>query len=217
MSGYVEFTAVFDVKPVEYPRNDKPLRFEVVTIYHGNRSHVEIRFGKGDEIVMEFLVHEAVEVLSALAVAIGRANVEEQGLEDEDEDRTLGDKVSQIQVNLCSIARLLEKTNLAPTQKGVIMSKSKSKPSPQSLGGKAVAQKHAPDFCPRCGKEYPWCTPWHEYLGHLGLHGLADKYFNGDMLAAQARLRQNGLARQDPAPWNGAWPSYRPVTGGSNE
>jgi hypothetical protein len=50
------------------------------------------------------------------------------------------------------------------------------------------------------------------WLGHLGLHGLADKYFDGDIKAAQTRLRRNGLARQDPAPWNGAWPKYKPVT-----
>ncbi|MCK6625549.1 MAG: hypothetical protein L6R45_10285 [Anaerolineae bacterium] len=50
-------------------------------------------------------------------------------------------------------------------------------------------------------------------LGHLGLHGWADKRFGGDMAAAQKRLQQNGLARLDPAPWNGAWPKYRPVTG----
>lgn len=88
------------------------------------------------------------------------------------------------------------------------------KTSPQSLGGKAVAKKHAPLSCTRCGKEFPFATPWHVYLGHLGLHGLADKYFEGDLQAAHKRLWQNGLARQDPAPWNGAWPKYRPVTGG---
>ena len=66
--------------------------------------------------------------------------------------------------------------------------------------------------CPRCGKPFPFCTPWHSYLGHLGLHGLAEKYFDGDIEAAQKRLRQNGLARQDPMPYNGAWPKYKPVT-----
>jgi hypothetical protein len=53
---------------------------------------------------------------------------------------------------------------------------------------------------------------WHSYLGHLGLHGLADKYFDGDIEAAQRHLRCNSLARQDPACWNGAWPRYVPVT-----
>lgn len=82
----------------------------------------------------------------------------------------------------------------------------------QSKGGKAVAQKFAPvTGCPRCGKTWPFATPWHSYLGHLGLHGLADKYFGGDITAAQKRLRNNGLARQDPAPWNGAWPRYKPI------
>jgi hypothetical protein len=47
---------------------------------------------------------------------------------------------------------------------------------------------------------------------HLGLHGLADKYFDGDIDAAQRRLRQNEIAGQDPAPWNGAFPKYRRVT-----
>lgn len=81
------------------------------------------------------------------------------------------------------------------------------------LGGLAVKQKTAPVTpCPRCGKTYPFFTPWHAWLGHLGLHGLADKYFDGDIQAAQRRLQQNGLARQDPAPWNNAWPKYQPVT-----
>ncbi len=97
----------------------------------------------------------------------------------------------------------------------VAKKQSAPKLSPQQLGGRAVAQKHAPVAgCPRCGKQWPFATPWHVYLGHLGLHGLADHYFDGDIDAAQKRLRQNGLARQDPAPWNGAWPRYRPVVDG---
>lgn len=86
------------------------------------------------------------------------------------------------------------------------------KRSPQSAGGLAVRTRRAPPFCPRCGKEIMFGTPWHSYLGHLGLHGLADRYFNGDLTAAQTRLRNNGLAKQDPAPWNNAWPTYQPVT-----
>lgn len=86
-----------------------------------------------------------------------------------------------------------------------------AKPSPQSLGGQAVAKKEAPLTCPYCGKIFDFATPWHSYLGHLGLHGLANRYFGGDLQACQKRLRENGLARQDPAPWNGAWPKYRPV------
>jgi hypothetical protein len=36
--------------------------------------------------------------------------------------------------------------------------------SPQQLGGLAVAQKYAPTApCFRCGKTYPFLTPWHSY------------------------------------------------------
>ena len=31
--------------------------------------------------------------------------------------------------------------------------------------------------------------------------------------AAQTRLRNNGLARQDPMPYNGAWPKYKSIKG----
>lgn len=89
--------------------------------------------------------------------------------------------------------------------------------SPQSAGGKAVAQKFAPPTpCPRCGKVYPFQTSWMTWLGHLGLHGLANKYFSGDIEAAQKRLRQNGLAKQkEGASWeNGAFPPYQPVKEG---
>ncbi|MCB0207688.1 MAG: hypothetical protein KDJ52_00070 [Anaerolineae bacterium] len=83
---------------------------------------------------------------------------------------------------------------------------------PQRAGGLAVRNKYPPAYCPRCGKEIMWGTSWHGYLGHLGLHGLADRYFGGDLKAAQKRLRQNGQARQDPAPQNGAFPKYKPIT-----
>jgi hypothetical protein len=79
------------------------------------------------------------------------------------------------------------------------------------LGGKAVASKTPPDKCPRCDEPMTGRS-WHSYLGHLGLHGLADNWFAGDVEAAQRRLRRNGLARQDPFPGNGAWPEYRPIT-----
>ncbi len=78
------------------------------------------------------------------------------------------------------------------------------------LGGKAVATKTPPDRCPRCGRSMKGRV-WPSNLGHLGLHGLADKYFNGDMKAAQKRLRDNGLARQDPVPCNHAMPEYKPI------
>jgi len=83
--------------------------------------------------------------------------------------------------------------------------------TPHQLGGRAVALKQAPLACPRCSKQFAFATPWHSYLGHLGLHGLADNHFGGDIEAAQRRLQRNGLARQDPTPWNGAWPKYKPV------
>ena len=84
--------------------------------------------------------------------------------------------------------------------------------TPQRAGGLAVGDKHPPAYCPRCGKEIMWGTSWYGYLGHLGLHGLADRWFGGDIKAAQKRLRENGLARQDPRPENRAFRRYRPVT-----
>lgn len=82
---------------------------------------------------------------------------------------------------------------------------------PQRAGGLAVKEKQPPAYCPRCHKPIVFGTPWHSFLGHLGLHGLADKYFNGDLELAQQHLARNGLARQDPAPWNGAFRKYIPV------
>jgi len=79
-----------------------------------------------------------------------------------------------------------------------------------SLGGKAVASKTVPPNCPRCGKPMQGRV-YHSYLGHLGLHGLADHHFNGDLEAAQKQLRENGRARSDPFPANGAWKPYRSV------
>lgn len=80
----------------------------------------------------------------------------------------------------------------------------------QSLGGKACIDKAVPSACPRCGRPMQGRS-YHSYLGHLGLHGLADRYFEGDVDAAQKRLRENGLARQDPFPGNGAWKPYQPI------
>jgi hypothetical protein len=81
----------------------------------------------------------------------------------------------------------------------------------RAKGGRALIHKEAPAHCPKCGKSFPFQTPYHSYLGHLGLHGLADRYFGGDLKAAQRRLRENGMARQDPAVWNGAFKPYRPI------
>ena len=80
----------------------------------------------------------------------------------------------------------------------------------QSLGGKAVIGKLPPPHCPRCNKSMQGRT-YHSFLGHLGLHGLADHHFNGDIEAAQKRLRENGRARSDPFPGNGAWQPYRAI------
>jgi hypothetical protein len=79
-----------------------------------------------------------------------------------------------------------------------------------ALGGKSHIARAVPEICPRCGQSMAGRV-YHSYLGHLGLHGLADKYFEGDLAAAQERLRRNGLARQDPFEGNGAWPRYQPV------
>ncbi len=81
-----------------------------------------------------------------------------------------------------------------------------------SLGGKAVSRKQPPRTCPRCGHPMTGRT-WHSYLGHLGLHGLADNHFGGDIKAAQKRLRENALAlAEQGASWsNGAWGQYRPI------
>jgi hypothetical protein len=79
------------------------------------------------------------------------------------------------------------------------------------LGGQAVKDKIPPALCPRCDKPMAGRS-WHSYLGHLGLHGLADNHFQGDIQAAQKHLFRNSLAVLDPAPWNGAWPKYRPIT-----
>lgn len=83
--------------------------------------------------------------------------------------------------------------------------------TPQQIGGLTVAQREAPLSCPRCGKQFKFGDSWMQWLGHKGLHGLADKYFGGDIKAAQKRLRENGQARQDPFPENGAFKPYRPI------
>ena len=75
-----------------------------------------------------------------------------------------------------------------------------------------IALMWGPEGLPRdCGRPMAGRS-WHSYIGHLGLHGLADNYFNGDVTACQRRLRRNGIARQDPFPSNNAYPSYQPIT-----
>ena len=79
------------------------------------------------------------------------------------------------------------------------------------MGGTATIPKQPPAACPKCNRSMSGRS-WHSYLGHLGLHGLADNRFAGDIEAAQRRLRENGLARQDPvADLNNFWPVYKPV------
>lgn len=46
---------------------------------------------------------------------------------------------------------------------------------------------------------------YHGYLGHLGIHGYADKYYNGNVSQAARQLSYNAMAAYDPAPWNGVW------------
>lgn len=73
-----------------------------------------------------------------------------------------------------------------------------------SLGGQAVKDRKPPDTCPKCGQDVSKRT-WHSYIGHLGLHSTADKYYSGDAVAA---LR-DALSKQDPFPENGAWSQFR--------
>lgn len=63
-------------------------------------------------------------------------------------------------------------------------------------GGRAVITRTPPDTCPRCGRSYTG-KKWHAWLGHLGLHKIADRYFDGDIQAAQKRLRDNGRLTPD--------------------
>ena len=51
-----------------------------------------------------------------------------------------------------------------------------------AFGGRAVKNKQPPECCLRCGQSMTG-RKWHSYLGHLGLHGLADKYFEADIKA----------------------------------
>lgn len=76
--------------------------------------------------------------------------------------------------------------------------------SPQSAGGLAVKSTPFPMRCPRCRASLAGKT-YHGYLGHMGLHTYADRYYCGHMSAAARQLAYNGLASQDPMPWNGAF------------
>jgi ATP-dependent exoDNAse (exonuclease V) beta subunit len=76
--------------------------------------------------------------------------------------------------------------------------------SPQALGGLAVKSHLFPARCPRCRVSLAGKT-YHGYLGHMGMHTYADRYYCGDTSAAARQLAYNGLASQDPMPWNGAF------------
>jgi hypothetical protein len=60
-----------------------------------------------------------------------------------------------------------------------------------------------------CATHSPICLFAH--LPIFSFAPLADKYFNGDLQAAQKRLRDNGLARQGPVPCNHAMSQYKPI------
>jgi hypothetical protein len=78
---------------------------------------------------------------------------------------------------------------------------------------RAQARATVPALCPHCGKQLQGYS-FNRYLGHLGLHGLANNHFEGDVEAAQRRLQQNALAlAEQGASWsNGAWGEYKPIT-----
>lgn len=82
--------------------------------------------------------------------------------------------------------------------------------TPQQLGGLAVKNRLPPKCCPRCGADF-WRKNYHQFLGHMGLHGYADRYFCGNISMAAQRLARNGLAAQDPFPQNGVF-KHKPVT-----
>lgn len=79
--------------------------------------------------------------------------------------------------------------------------------TPQTPGGIAATNKKIdqPYQCDHCDKSWPAGTKWAKILGHLGLHGLAKKYFNGNIKAAQERLQQNGWARGDSDTYGRIW------------
>lgn len=70
-----------------------------------------------------------------------------------------------------------------------------------SKGGKKVAKLPGGD-CPRCGKHFKTHA---KLAAHLGLHGFADKYADGDIDKGRSLLSITGAAASDPAPWNGAY------------
>lgn len=85
--------------------------------------------------------------------------------------------------------------------------------TPQALGGIATKELSPPARCPRCGASMRGRS-WHSYLGHKGMHGLADRAFAGNVSAAARQMAKNALARaENGATWaNGAWlGAYKPL------
>ena len=48
-------------------------------------------------------------------------------------------------------------------------------------------------------------------IARLGWLAMVARRFAGDAAAAKRWLTMKGLAAQDPAPWNGAWPDPGPM------
>ena len=69
-------------------------------------------------------------------------------------------------------------------------------------GGRTTAGKVAPAACRKCGKTF---SSHLAYAGHLGLHGLADRYCGGDMKEALTKFNLLGIAATDCCPANGAF------------
>ena len=72
-----------------------------------------------------------------------------------------------------------------------------------SQGGRATAALPG-GICPRPDCVSSFDTRM-QLLGHLGLHGFADRFTGGDLIKARLKLGLTGAAATDPAPWNGAF------------
>ena len=65
---------------------------------------------------------------------------------------------------------------------------------------RAQAKATVPAACPHCGCSLAGYD-FNRYLGHLGLHGLANNHFAGDLVAAPTTLARERLepAKSDPS------------------
>lgn len=68
-------------------------------------------------------------------------------------------------------------------------------------GGKNVARMSG-GVCSKCGAYF---STHAKLAGHLGLHGFADRFCGGDVIAARSKLSIMGAAMSDPVPENGAF------------